>query len=158
MEQESYIYRFALMCYLPKRNLHSIGKLFHTPGAFETTCHKMHWDKQTCLELLYELSCTTGIAITYAAIYRKQHNIKAISHFSDVLEFTQILLLVFLRVYLAKLKASDGSTLIVGSQEPGVPIIQIACMKDTLACNFYYPRHTAIITTGCNYLYIFVAP
>ena len=34
----------------------------------------------------------------------------------------------------------------------------IACMKDTLACNFYYPRHTAIITTGCNYLYIFVAP
>ena len=60
MEQESYVYRFALMCYLPKRNLYSIGKLFHTPGAFETTCHKMHWDKQTCLELLYELSCTTG--------------------------------------------------------------------------------------------------
>ena len=105
------------MCYLPKRNLYSIGKLFHTPGAFGTTCHKMHWDKQTCLELLYELSCTTGIAITYTAIYRKQHNIKTISHFFDVLEFTQILLLVFLRVYLAKLKAPDGKGKIMVRQK-----------------------------------------
>ena len=152
MKLKSYIDRFALMFYLPKRDLSSIGKLLHTPGAFETTCHKVHWDKETYLELIYELSCTTGIAITYAAIYRKQHNIKAISHFSDVLEFTQVLLLVFLRVYLAKLKAPDGSTLIIGSQEPGVPIIQIACMKDTLALNFYYPRHTTVITAGCNYL------
>ena len=96
-----------------------------------------------------------GISITYAAIYRKHDNIKAISDFSDVFQFAKIQFFIFLRVYLTELHTPDSSTLIVVSQEPGIPIVQICSMEDTFPFNLYNPRHATVIASGSNDLYIF---
>ena len=134
-----YFYTLALMSYFPKANILGICKLLHTPCAFKTTGHKVHGNKKANLKSLDELSGTASVTITNSSVNWEHDQIEGISYLLDVLEFSQVLLFIFLRINLAKLHAPDCSTLIVISQESGIPVIEVTSMEDTFTSYLYNP-------------------
>ena len=128
----------------PESNVLFIRKFLHTPRGFKA-CSEVHRDEQSDFEPLDELSATKGIAVADTPIYWEHHYIETIGDLADVLQFAKELLLVSYRIErLFHLKAVSLLIRIVVRQELGIPVVQVARMKDTFTFGLNNPRHAAV--------------
>ena len=70
-----YLSRLSLSVNPPERNIFCIRELLHAPGCLKAAGYKVHRDKKTNFETLDELTGAERIAVAYAAIHRKHHDV-----------------------------------------------------------------------------------
>lgn len=78
----------TLVLNAPERNVLLLTEWFHAAGRLESAHHKVHWHEHADLEAVDELTSAKGVAIAYAAIYRKHHQVEIAGNLTYVLEFS----------------------------------------------------------------------
>ena len=122
----------------PKLYAKSVRELLHPPSRFKTSGHEVHRDEQPHAETFDELAGAACVAIADAPIHGKHGHVKVVSDFVDVLQFAEVLFLLFGRVNIhAEFLAMYQAAPIVIGQEAGVPVVQVAGMEDAPALHFH---------------------
>ena len=142
----------------PKRDVFFLTIGFHTPSTIEATQYKVHGHKQAYLKAGNELAGTQSITDANAGIDGKENDVEAIGEYANVLEFAQVAFFFGQGIDLRAEFGLDASGRRGIGQKAGIPVAEVAGMKQAFALNLDNPAHAAVVAAGGPHFQVFVLP